>query len=201
MNKIKFVYFDIGGVFLDWRSGLYHLFRLSGKDWSSFHQTFAYYDELACRNKIAIGKLGQVFNREFNLGRPKDFDFLDYWVKGFIPLMESHELAFSIVKKYPVGFLTNIYHGCFAEQVKYGKTPAIAYSTLIELSNYGFKKPEKEIFDIAAEQSGFKPKEILFIDDEKNNIKAAQMFGFNTFLFDQYSLDDSISAVKQILQV
>jgi FMN phosphatase YigB (HAD superfamily) len=201
MNQIKFVYFDIGGVFLDWRSFVYYIFRNSGLDWPDFYQTFAHYDGLACRNKIDINELGKIYNKEFNLGMPAGYNFLDFWTKGFFPLIESHQLAHEIVKKYPVGFLTNIYKGCFAKQVEFGKTPEIPYSVLVESSSFGFKKPEKDIFDIAIEKSGFKVEEILFIDDEKRNTEAAQKLGFQTFLFNQYSLDDSISGVKEILKV
>ncbi|WP_431260570.1 HAD family hydrolase [Roseateles chitinivorans] len=44
-------------------------------------------------------------------------------------------------------------------------------------------KPSREIFDLALEQFGAKPDEVLFLDDHPDNIAAAKALGWHTHLF------------------
>ena len=44
----------------------------------------------------------------------------------------------------------------------------------------GYPKEEKEFFQIVLEKTGLKPENILFIDDEKENIESANKFGIKT---------------------
>jgi len=201
MNKIKFVYFDIGGVLLNWKNIRQELFRLCRTDWEGFIKNFIKFDELAIRGQIQASELGQKFNQTYNIGWDADFDYLKFWTDGFFPYPESHKLLQDIVIKYPIGYLTNIYFGTFEKQLAKKDIPSVKYSQLIQSCDIGFVKPEKEIFQYSAQKCGFSPSEILFIDDTKINIQAASQFGFNTFLFNEDFLDDSILGIKEILQI
>lgn len=46
--------------------------------------------------------------------------------------------------------------------------------------NLGVQKPDKRIYDIVETVTGFLPENILFIDDRKENILAAELRGWNT---------------------
>ena len=45
------------------------------------------------------------------------------------------------------------------------------------------KKPDAEFFNLCSEKLGLKPEECVFVDDQNNNISAAQELGFNTIQF------------------
>lgn len=47
----------------------------------------------------------------------------------------------------------------------------------------GARKPEAKFFEIALQQTEFKPEECLLIDDNKSNIVQAKEMGFKTWLF------------------
>lgn len=47
----------------------------------------------------------------------------------------------------------------------------------------GLRKPEPEIFNFIIRDSGIKPHETLFVDDDQQNIKTAKEIGFKTFCF------------------
>ena|SRR3989344_6438234 len=46
----------------------------------------------------------------------------------------------------------------------------------------GFRKPEKQIFEIAIKRTGYRPSEIIFVDNVNENIDAAKKAGLKTIL-------------------
>ena len=54
---------------------------------------------------------------------------------------------------------------------------------------YGFQKPEIEIYKIVQEKVGVKPEDILFIDDAEKNINTAKEMGWNTLQITGLQLD------------
>jgi HAD superfamily hydrolase (TIGR01509 family) len=61
----------------------------------------------------------------------------------------------------------------------------------------GAAKPDKKFFVAAVKRIGLSPSEILFIDDKKGNILAAQDLGFQTVLFkSQKCFDKIMSALR-----
>ncbi|MBL7799946.1 MAG: HAD family phosphatase [Chitinophagales bacterium] len=60
-----------------------------------------------------------------------------------------------------------------------------AFSTLFDKAYYsneiGFRKPEKELYEIVLNEIDLHPNEILFIDDKPENLAPAAALGINTF--------------------
>ena len=54
-------------------------------------------------------------------------------------------------------------------------------------SEVGFRKPEKEIFNLFLNETGLSPNECLFIDDKNKNIKAAKDLGFEGFEYKNFN--------------
>lgn len=48
----------------------------------------------------------------------------------------------------------------------------------------GHIKPNADMFDYLCRECGIEPEETLFVDDNENNIKGAEAFGINGYLFD-----------------
>ncbi|MBM3196117.1 MAG: HAD-IA family hydrolase [Chlamydiae bacterium] len=57
------------------------------------------------------------------------------------------------------------------------------FDLLILSYEIGMRKPHKEAYRFVEEQSGFHPKEYLFIDDKIENIQSAKHHQWNTILF------------------
>jgi HAD superfamily hydrolase (TIGR01509 family) len=47
----------------------------------------------------------------------------------------------------------------------------------------GYAKPDRSIYQFAADEAGCDPGSILFIDDISEHVKAAQSFGFDGIIF------------------
>jgi glucose-1-phosphatase len=59
--------------------------------------------------------------------------------------------------------------------------------------NMGIAKPNKEIFEYVLKDLNIKPGELLFIDNQENNIEAANSLGIKTILFvDEISFKNKI---------
>ena len=48
----------------------------------------------------------------------------------------------------------------------------------------GLRKPSAEIYRLAADRLGVRPRDVVFVDDRPRNLDAAKAAGFNTVLFD-----------------
>jgi HAD superfamily hydrolase (TIGR01509 family) len=59
-------------------------------------------------------------------------------------------------------------------------------------SDIGMRKPSKKFFDYLINIVGFKPKEILLIDDRDTNIESAQDLGMQTIKYDDENTLDKI---------
>jgi len=58
------------------------------------------------------------------------------------------------------------------------------FDVLIFSCKEGFRKPGKEIYEIALRRLNTQPEETIFIDDRIENIRAAESLGIHTILFE-----------------
>lgn len=84
---------------------------------------------------------------------------------------------------------TNIIHYNFYTKILQETHHIARVEDLVEHAYFshevGFRKPNREIFDYVVEHSNILPEESVFVDDNKDNIVAADALGFNTiFLHD-----------------
>ena len=64
----------------------------------------------------------------------------------------------------------------------------------------GMRKPNKEIYEYVQNDLGINSHDILFIDDDKDNIMSAQKLGWNTCQAYGYELDKIKVTVQQFLE-
>lgn len=57
------------------------------------------------------------------------------------------------------------------------------FSVIIDSSEVGSRKPEKEIFDVLFQSTALSASSSLFIDDDAQNVAAGQSFGLNCHHF------------------
>lgn len=61
----------------------------------------------------------------------------------------------------------------------------------------GIRKPEPRIFELACEQLGAQPAEMLFLDDIEANVEAARQLGIHAILFQ--TTEQAITAIEAAL--
>ncbi len=184
MADNKIVVFDVGGVFFDFKPCFQKVSDDSGLGFETVKDIWIKLDDQICQGKIST----DVFINEINQKAPKKLkidDFTSYWTEAFVPDHQIINLALSLSKTTNIGMLTNIFPGIFDKSVESGKIPYITNCRLLESHKYGLTKPNPQIFLKYSEIFGFKPNEILLIDDTLINITEANNQGWNTHHLDK----------------
>lgn len=200
MNKsIKFVYFDLGGVFFSYGNVFSDASKRFTVPLDSIDKMFDKYDDEITRGKITCEDFWDICLRELEIKGDSDFVFARSWVSDFVPIRESYDLSVQTKKVYPVGVLSNFYSGLYDCLIEQDIIPNIKYDQLVLSYKCGFRKPEPEIYQFAQEKLDCKPNEIFFIDDRIDFIQGAKDLGWETHLFDSKRLDQTIAEIKEIL--
>lgn len=198
-NKIKFIYFDFGGVFFNWDNYFKNASDAFGFDRQQIIKYFNKNSEAITKGHISSQKFWEMFQEEVGIKNAKNFDFTKSWANDYVPIPAMHRFAKSLHKKYKVGVISNIYKGMYPFMVKNGKVPDSIFSVEILSCEVRLQKPEREIFELAQQKAGFAGDEILFIDDSKEYLDGAKQLGWQTFHFETHNADTSIAGIKNLL--
>ena len=104
-----------------------------------------------------------------------DGDFFTSEVK-LRPIMAS--LVKKLKSKYTVIMLSDqnaVAQKAFDKKFNYSSL----FDAQVVSSDVGFRKPSKEIFQYVANKFNVKPKDIVFVDDSKENVDGAKAVGIN----------------------
>jgi len=198
-NPVKFIYFDVGGVIVNWRVGVDQFAKQYKKDLKTVFSTFDKYDSDFCRGLYPAKKINSIFRKEYGI-KDKLFDFHDYVISRFVPISEVHDLINDLKKDYRLGLLTNLHPGSYQMSVLKRHFQSSNFEIIIQSCEVGFIKPEKEIYLLAREKAGVRHEEILFIDDKAENVKAATDLGWKGHIFDEKNPKKSVTAIRKLLQ-
>lgn len=88
----------------------------------------------------------------------------------------------TLKRKYKLVILSNNTKDWMDEEIGRFKLNSI-FEKIYSSADLGISKPSREIFEYVFRDLGVKPQEIIFIDNQENNIEAAQALGINTILF------------------
>lgn len=201
MDKIKFIYFDIGGVMADTDDYFKGATKKFGINLDEF---IKFWEGDNNRNKLTRGiitpqEFWKSAIKKFNLKETENFNFVESWMDDYKPIIEVHSLAQELSKKYKIGLISNLYKGMMPRLVELGKVADINYSAIILSYEVGLNKNSKEIFEFAAKKSGVKPEEILLIDDRKDFLENARSVDWQTFWFDESRVEESVKKLKNLL--
>lgn len=199
--KIKFIYFDLGGVVFHFRGGLEKLALKFNLDYEDFRRIFTSLDNKVCRGEIAPNELWQIYCKRLDLPASSIEDFADYWVGNFEPILETRNLIINAASKYRIGLLTNIYKDIFPRIVEIGLLPDVEWSATILSCEEGYVKPERELYEIATIHAQVSPNEILFIDDKQEFLDGAKLVGWKTFKFDELRPQKSVQSINSLLHL
>lgn len=201
MKKIKFIYFDLGGVIVDHISGLIKTAKMFNLDVNNVVQFFQKHANNLDRGIISLNEFENIFEKEFAFNNNTDKRVGEIIVENFGVIQETHDLMLQLATNHSIGILSNVSVDVF-NYIKYKELiPNILYDSIVLSAKLKLIKPEKEIFDIALSRSGYKPENILFIDDSKDNIEAARSLGWNGIVFDTKKPKESTQLILKMIEL
>ncbi len=196
-NGVRFVYFDVNGCLVRFFQGAFtKLARASNVPPDAVEAAFWHYNDDICRGEMTMDEFNAAFAKR--LGLPA-LDWQKYYMEAVEPIAEMHDLVAWAAERYHVGLLTNIMPG-FVQDLKARRLiPDVAYDTIIDSSVVGAIKPEKKIYEAATDRAGVAPHEILLIDDDRANLRAAEHFGWRVLWFDDYRPEEFVGRIRDTL--
>lgn len=197
-KPVKFVYFDIGGVLLDFSGSFVSLSRLLNAPIKDVRDFWAPRDDALNRGAMTSGEFWQEVKAHFRY-KGADIDFEDLWITSFRPIKETHTFAKKISRTHKIGLLTNAMPGTVAKTRTQGHIPHANFAAIIESSTLGITKPDPKIYEIAKQRAGVEAGEILFIDDTEKNVLQAHTSGFHSYHFDTNNPAASVEELTQRL--
>ncbi len=197
INGIKFVYFDLNDCLVQPRSrGFAQLAQDSGQPIDVVESVFWRYDAAVCRGDMSVDELNTIWAERLGVM----VDWQKYYLQGIEEMPGAGELAKWVSENYYVGILSNSMPGFIPAMRQHGMLPDVNFDVIVDSSEVGSLKPEAKIFHIATERAGVKPEEILFIDDNRANLIAAEDAGWRAIWFDSYQPDASVNSIRDALK-
>lgn len=197
-SGVKFVYFDVNGVLIRFYQRAFARIAEENNVPSDVVETaFWHFNDAACRGEYTSDDFNQVFAKRIGV---KELDWAAYYLEAAEKIHEMHDLVRWTADNYQIGLLTNIMPGLLEGLKKLDKVPAIHYDATIDSSELGTIKPEIAIYEAAEERANVKPSEILFIDDTKANLTAAETRGWHVLWFDYGRPEESVADIRKALE-
>lgn len=182
VKNIKYIIYDVGGVLLDWKSGLRVVAnKLSVPEQELLDFLLQYLDDL---------ELGNITDDIFWKATKEHFKTVisaielgNLWVTKQSRIDAGWNLVYQTQKMgYPLGIFTNNWLGVMENLIKNNNDFRL-FSFIFDSSQEKCKKPEPKAYTAVMGALGLEPKDILFIDDNESNINTAKETGWNTFLY------------------
>lgn len=201
-NPIRFIYFDVGGVLLEFehiRTEIPQRFNLDRQHYDQFMASIAHDRSIG---KLSGEELDALFAREFGSVFPSKYWSRAEFISSFRPITAMHGFVKELAKHYRLGLLTNVSREIYERtqqdfvQVLY---PAVDFEIRIASFEEGVSKPDPEIYRRAIARTGLAANEILFIDDMSENIAAAQEAGMQGIVFETSKPDTMIQILREFL--
>lgn len=206
---MKFIYFDVGGVLMKdlsnindaWGKLLYSLGLKKDKR-KDFDRLFEEVFEKEFDLGNGIKEFREVMKSDFGIKLSKNYSISDDLVNRFFHKNKGLEkIVKKIKEQYNLGLLTNMYDGMLNLIRKKGLIPIIDWKVIVDSSVEKCRKPDKRIYRIAQKRSGFEDKEILFIDNKKENLEVPKKMGWQTHWYDSSDYEKSNYKLVKILKL
>ena len=198
-SGISFVYLDINGCLVQFYHQAFTKVSAEANQPVDLVETaFWHYNDQVCRGEITMAEFNQLVGKRLDM---PNFNWENYYLAATKPMPKMHELVDWISKHYGIGLLTNIMPGLVDEMKRRKFIPDINYDTIIDSSRVHLIKPERKIYELAQKEAKCPANEILFVDDSRANLMAAEKLGWHVLWFDDTSSDESISHIREALEL
>ena len=120
----------------------------------------------------------------------------DYLVRPqMVELVQRHHAAGRVV-----GVLINDMHAFHGPEWMDGISVIAEFDFIVDGSVTGYLKPDPRAFELALEAFGNPdPSNVVFVDDQRINVRGAQDVGLSTVLFDPTDLSSSFERIEEAL--
>jgi FMN phosphatase YigB (HAD superfamily)/DNA-binding XRE family transcriptional regulator len=196
-SGVRFVYFDVNGCLVHF----YHrAFSKLAQDIDVpadvIETAFWHFNDEVCKGTMSLDDFNSRLGERLGV---TDVDWAKYYLDTVEPIQEMQDLLAWAAQHYKVGLLTNIMPGLLSSMQSLGILPKLPFDAVIDSSEVGTIKPERQIFEIAQAQAGQPPEEILLIDDSRANVMAAERLGWHVLWFDYARPQESVANVREAL--
>ena len=194
----SFIYFDMNGCLVhSYQAAFMKLAADTGVSPDTIESVYWQYNDEVCRGTASLSDFNAELAKKTGA---KTVDWQQYYLSVVEKIEEMHEILKWATEHYKVGLLTNTMPGFVSALKRQGLIPDVHYDAIIDSSQVGALKPEPKMYQIAAEQAGCQPEDILLIDDSRPNLMAAAKLGWHVMWFDDARPDTSAEAVRQTLE-
>lgn len=183
-SKIKAIVFDVGNVMYKEEMDYERLSRKLDLDHRRLMSAWEKYRHAGSIGSLSAESYIKSIAKEVNTDSKRLYSA---WFKikkeGLKKMPGMHALVNKLKKnRYIVGTLTNILS--LHHKVRIGLRVYDPFHFNIISCKVGFRKPEKEIYELLLKKlKKLKPEEIVFIDDWKGALIPAKSLGIKTILF------------------
>ena len=209
-NKNKIIIFDWGGVIESHKEGEYSIDKAiinlikhfnSKEDEKTIVERYhaQSVEDITYHIYLENDKWFQKIEKEFNLECNSE-EFYDYYIKEFDKIeyyKDVVEFAHSLKDRCKIAILSNL--GSLDKQ-RLDKQVDLKKFNYVWLSfELNCRKPKEKIYEIVENDCKIEPKNILFIDDSKENIEVAKSRCWNTCLATGHELNIIKEKVNEFL--
>jgi glucose-1-phosphatase len=188
MKNIKTIIFDLGAVLLNinYQLTLIEFTKLGVKNADSFYSKKVQtnlFNEIET-GKISVDSFLKLLQKETE--KASTNEVRNAWNAMLLDLpKERIELLKKLKQDFPIYLLSNTNSIHISEfRKKIGETKYQEFYNLFDKVYYsheiGFRKPNKEAFQLILDENNLKANEVLFIDDSPQHIKGAKKLGIQT---------------------
>lgn len=198
-NGVTFVFFDINGVLVRFFQRAFTQISLdTGISPDSIEATFWHHNDALCKGQMSLQEFNTILAQRIGLPT-NEINWKDYYINSLDPIKEMIECLIWTSEFYHFGLLSNTMTGFIDSMISEKILPTLPYDAIIDSSKIGYIKPEQEIYEIATQQAGVPPGQILLIDDSRPNLMAAEHLGWHVLWFDGYRPDEGAQRLKNTL--
>lgn len=197
-SGITFIYFDINGCLVRFFHGAFtRIAQDTGVSSDRIESAFWHYNDSVCRGDLTFEEFNHQFAQQLGINT---INWNDYYLEAIEPIAEMHEVLSWVSKNYRLGLLSNIMPGQIDIMIKKGILPNVPYDAIVDSSAVRAIKPETEIYEIAEQKAGVTSSEILFVDDSRTNLMAAERRGWKVMWFDDFHSHESAEKIRTALE-
>ena len=189
MKNIKTIIFDLGAVLLNinYQLTLIEFAKLGVKNADSFYSKEVQtnlFNEIET-GKISVDSFLKLLQKETENASKNEVR--NAWNAMLLDLpKERIELLKKLNQDFPIYLLSNTNSIHISEfKKKIGETKYQEFYNLFDKVYYsheiGFRKPNKDAFQLILDENNLKANEVLFIDDSPQHIRGANKLGIQTY--------------------
>ncbi|HSX36211.1 MAG TPA: HAD-IA family hydrolase [Patescibacteria group bacterium] len=188
---IKAIVFDCYGVLVG--RGFRETYREAGGDPNK--------DDPFIHQVLGLANLALISPTDFNKRVADRIGVsVDDWLETAKRMEQPNTKLFTYVRtelkeRYKIGMVSNANQGSVQRRLP---PDALAlFDAIVVSGEVGCVKPERKIFEIAAERLGVELKDMLFIDDQTEYVEAARGYGITAIQY--YDFFDFTKQIETVL--